>query len=148
MVYRDEYSTRHIPASDEQAGSRGRRFLVSALLLFVAKGDGNISGVESTRMIDLLSSRMNIRNAEALDSLTEVLNALQDDANIARKLRDIAARLTARQKREILDMMLDVAAVDDVRDEGETEAIDMATRILDMSQSEIGDAYRAHHPVG
>lgn len=147
MVYRDDFSTGRMTASDEQSAFRGRRFLVSALLLFVAKGDGNISGVESVRMIDLLASRMKIRNAEALDSLTEVLNAMQDDADIAHKLRDIAARLTPRQKREILDMMLDVAAVDEVRDEGETEAIDMATRILDMTQSEIGETYRAHHPT-
>ena len=93
-------------------------------------------------MIDLLASRLKISYAESLDSLTRVLNALQDDGDIARRLRDTAIKLTSRQKREVFAMMLDVAAADEVRDEGETEAIDMASRILGMSPGEISAATR------
>ena len=135
------------PAGDprdgaQQADVAARRFLVAALMLFVAKGDGNISDVESGRMIDLLASRLKISYAQSLDSLTRVLNALQDDGDIAHRLRDIAAKLTSRQKREVFAMMLDVAAADEVRDDGETEAIDMASRILGMSPGEIRAATR------
>lgn len=127
---------------EELADEGNRRFLTAALLLFVAKGDGNISDVESGRMIDLISSRLKISNAEALACLTEVLNALQDDADIARTLRTLALRLPRAHKREILCMMLDVAAVDEVYHEGEKEAINMASRILDMSDEAIRAACR------
>ena len=42
------------------------RFLISTLLVYVAKGDGNISDLESDTMIDLLSSTFDTRNSEAL----------------------------------------------------------------------------------
>ncbi len=140
--YLEQGSDRRADPDTTLADARDKRFLVAALLIFVAKGDGNISDIESGRMIDLLSSRLKINNAEALESLSSILNAMQEDSDIARRLRDISVRLTEKQKREIFVMMLDVAAVDEVRDEGETEAINMASRILDMSEESIAEACR------
>jgi len=134
--------TSRMPVSDEQTDAQDKRFLVSALLVFVAKGDGNISDIESGRMIDLLADRLQLSNAEALESLSTVLNAMQDEDDIARRLRAIGTRLTDRQKRELFTMMLDVAAVDEVRDEGETQAINMGSRILGMSEDLIREACR------
>jgi uncharacterized tellurite resistance protein B-like protein len=140
--YGDGYGVRQLIDADAEADARDQRFLVASLLIFVAKGDGNISSSESGRMLDLLTSHLKLTNAEALDSLTLVVNALQDDADIARKLRALAGRLSTRQKLELLAMMLDVAAVDDVRDDGETEAMNMASRVLELPQDAIRDTFR------
>ncbi len=128
----------------EQTTSRDAQFLLSALLLFAAKGDGNISSLESQKMIELLSKRLNLTSSEALESLSGAVMSLADDQDIVQKLRKMSERLSAMEKQEVFTMMLEVAAIDGKRDSGEIEAINFASRILDMSQHAVHEAFGSY----
>ena len=73
-------------------------FLLAALLLLVAKGDGNISDLESQKMIELLTSRFDMRNSEALASLSSALMTLGNDKGIAQSLRKTGKNLSTAEK--------------------------------------------------
>jgi uncharacterized tellurite resistance protein B-like protein len=120
------------------------RFLLSALLVFVAKGDGNISSLESQKLIELLCSKFGIRSAEALEDLSYAVMALADDAGIPRKLRKISQSLSIDEKIDVFTMMLEVAAVDGKQEAGEIRAINVAAQIMDMPQAAIHTAFEAY----
>ena len=117
-------------------------FLISALLVFVAKGDGRISNEESEKMIDLLSSRLGTRNSVALERLSSAIMRLASDANIAQTLRKISNDLSAQEKHEVFTMMLEVAEADDDLDPSEIDAIHFAGQIMGLSQDTIHSRLR------
>lgn len=119
-------------------------FLISTLLVFVAKGDGCISNQESEKMIDLLSSRLGTRNAVALERLSSAVMRLAGDTNIAQTLRKIGEGLSAQEKHDVFNMILEVAEVDDDLDSAEIEAIHFSGQILGMSQDAIHSKLREH----
>jgi uncharacterized tellurite resistance protein B-like protein len=127
-----------------QPQSHEARFLVSALLLSVAKGNGVITTQESQTMVNLLSSHLGIDSSEALDDLSSMVSALAHDSNISQTLQEIGNRLSAQEKTEIFTMMLEVAGVDGKADIGELEAISAASRLLDMSSEAVHQAYREY----
>jgi uncharacterized tellurite resistance protein B-like protein len=133
-----------VVGAGEQARTYDARFLLASLLVYVAKGDGSISSIESQKMIELLASRLNIRSAEAMESLSSAVMTLADDHDIAQTLRKVSEGLSKGEKLEVFTMMLDVAAVDGKQDPGEIEAINVAARILGMPRAEVHTAYRSY----
>lgn len=132
-----------ILGEQEQAESYDARFLISTLLVSVAKGDGGISNLESDKMIDLLCARFDTRGPEALERLSSAIMALANDADITQKLQSISRGLSTDEKLEVLAMMLEVMVIDDVLDPGEIEAINLAGQILGLSQDDIHTAIRS-----
>jgi uncharacterized tellurite resistance protein B-like protein len=118
-------------------------FLISTLLVFVAKGDGAISELETGKMLDVLASHLGAGNAEALQSLSAAVMTLANDKEIALKLREVGQDLSPAETEEVFDLMLEIAAVDDELDTGEAEAIKFAGQILGLSQDRIYSALRA-----
>lgn len=132
-----------IMGAQDNAESYDARFLISTLLVYVAKGDGAISDQESNAMLELLSSKMNIRSAQALEYLSRAIMALSNDVDIVRTLRRISEGLSAAERDEVFTMLLDVMTVDHDRDPGEVNAITMAGEILGFSQDAIHSRLRA-----
>ena len=130
----------------ERAESYDARFLISTLLVYVAKSDGNISDIESNKMIELLSSKMNIRGAEALERLSSAIMVLSNDEDIVSTLQEISQGLSATEKDEVFTMMLEVMAVDDEMNRGEIEAIKLAGSVLELSQDTIHARLRLASP--
>ena len=118
-------------------------FLISSLLVFVAKGDGTISDIETGKMLDILSSQLGAGNAEALLHLSSAVMTLADDKDIALRLRKIGQELSAEETERVFNLMLEIAVVDDDLDNGEAEAIKFAGQILGLSQNRIHSAIRA-----
>lgn len=115
-----------------------QRFLVAALLCLVARGDGEIADIESARMIGLLSEHLGLDSAAALASLQAVLNALQDDEDLLVKLQAVARLLTESERREILTMMLSVAAADGLERPEELATIHcLAADVLQLDSAAI-----------
>ena len=81
-------------------------FLISTLLIFVAKGDGQISHLESGKMIELLSSRLETHNAVALGRLSGAIMFLASDTKVAQTLREISDGLSPAEKDEVFNMVL------------------------------------------
>ena len=118
-------------------------FLISTLLVFVAKGDGSISELETGKMLDALASHLGAGNAEALQYLSSAVMTLANDKDIALKLRKIGRGLSPAEKEKVFDLMLEIAAVDEELDSGEAEAVKFAGQILGLSQDRIHAALRA-----
>jgi uncharacterized tellurite resistance protein B-like protein len=132
-----------ILGAHEKAESYDARFLISTLLVFVAKGDGEISELESNKMIDLLSSKMVIRSAEALGYLSSAIMSLSNDKDIVRTLQKISRGLSPAEKDDVFSMMLDVMAVDEKPAPGEIAAITVAGQILGFSEDIIHSRLRS-----
>tara|TARA_R110002124_G_scaffold84872_2_gene220625 strand:- start:1258 stop:1716 length:459 start_codon:yes stop_codon:yes gene_type:complete len=127
----------------EQAETYDARYLISTLLVYVAKSDGDISDQESNRMIDLLSTQMKIPGPEALERLRTAIMALSDDRDIVTRLQEIARGLSDDQKFEVLWMMLDVMVVDKKLQRSEIDAITLAGQILGLPLDTIHTQLRA-----
>ena len=135
--------SRIIIGDKEGAETYDARFLIATLLVHVAKGDGEISAIESDRMIDLLADKFAIRGPEALERLSAAIMALANDPDILRKMHSAGAGLSAEQKHEVLAMMLDVMAADNNLHSGEVEAVDMAGQVLGLSRDVVYSALRS-----
>jgi len=128
----------------EQSERYDSRFLLSALLVFVAKGDGSISNIESQKLVELLSSRFGIRNSEALGHLSKAVMALTDDGGVTATLRNFSQRMSIEEKRDVFTMMLEIAAADGNQEAAEIDAIDEAAKIMAIPQDAIHAAYQAY----
>lgn len=130
----------------EQAESYDARYLISTLLVYVAKSDGEISEQESHRMIELLSTQMKMPGPEALERLRGAIMALSDDVDMVARLKEIALGLSDEQKFEVLWMMLDVMAVDESLEPSEMDAVTLGGQILGLSLDTIHSQLRAITP--
>lgn len=135
--------TKLICGEGDEAEVYDARFLISTLLIFVAKGDGNISNLESDKMIGLLSSKFDTRSAEALERLSTAIMALVNDADVVQKLQKISQGLSADEKSEVFAMLLELALADEELDSGEVKAIQQAGQILGISQDAVHAALRS-----
>ena len=137
-----------IVGAGEKSDSYDARSLISTLLIFVAKGDGSISNLESAKMIDLLSSKFGTRSPEALERLSSAIMELANDVDIVTRMRKIGRGLSTDEKHEVFTMVLEVAEVDENLDPGEIEAIEFAGQILGMSQDAIHSKLRSFSSGG
>lgn len=135
-----------IVGAREQSESYDARYLISTLLVYVAKSDGEISEQESNRMIDLLSTQLEMPGPEALQRLRDAIMTLSDDVDIVSRLRGIAQGLSDEQKFEVLWMMVDVMAVDENLEPGEMDAVTFGGQILGLSLDTIHTQLRAIPP--
>jgi uncharacterized tellurite resistance protein B-like protein len=134
--------TQLVVGAHEDTETYDARFLISTLLVYVAKSDGRISDLESNTMLDMLISRMNIRGAEALERLSTAIMELSNDKDIAQTLQELGQSLSDDEKDEIFAMILDLVLVDEILDDGEVEAVKMAGQILGLPQNTIHSRLR------
>lgn len=134
---------RLIIGEQEEETSYDARFLISTLLVYVAKSDGSISNLESNRMIDLLATQLHISTPEALDRLSAAIMALSNDAQIGTTLQNISQGLSVAEKHEVFEMILDIVAIDGTLATGEVRAIAFAGQILGLSLDNIHSALRS-----
>jgi uncharacterized tellurite resistance protein B-like protein len=106
------------------------RFLVAALLVFVAKGDGNISEIETEKMLQLVEEHFHLQSAESLALLTRAMSDLADDPDLTTVLRDLSTVLSPEEKEEIALMLLKLVAADGHRDVDEMEMLNVAAEIM------------------
>lgn len=132
--FESSYSAAGVP---EQVETFDIRFLISTLLVYVAKSDGEISEYESNRMIDLLATQMKISRPEALERLRTAIMVLADDANIFTRLQEISRGLSDEQRFEILWLLMDVMVIDRDQQTSEQNAITLAGQILGLSLDTI-----------
>ena len=109
------------------------KFLISVLLVYVAKGDGKIDRVETDRMIDIISTRFDATGAEAMDLLTAAVRMFTDGGNLVEKLRDISRGLSEQECRDIFDMLLEVITADGALADGEVRTAEFAGKLLGLS---------------
>ena len=109
------------------------RFLIAALLIFVARGSGSIEPEESGKMIELIEEHFHMEGGESLELLTHAMSELADNPSLGRLLAELGPKLSEHDKETIALMGLKVVAADGRRDVSEMEQLSRAMEAIDVS---------------
>jgi len=137
---RFEGSTLVIETNDE-VETYDSQFLVAALLVYVAKGDGAISPSETEEMLVAVSRHFHLQSAQSLELLNRAIANLADNPDLEGLLRQLSTMLTPDDKREIALMMLKVAAADGRKDAEEMEKLHKAAEIINIPPDVLHQAF-------
>ena len=135
--------TQFILGEQEDETVYDAKFLISVLLVYVAKGDGKIDPSETDRMLDIVSSHFDSTNAEAMGLLTEAIRTFADNDNLIDRLRDISKSLSHPESVQIFDMLLEVIIADGELADGELRTVEFAGKLLGLTQDEIHEGIRS-----
>ena len=134
--------TNLVVGKEGEAAVYDAKFLISTLLVYVAKGDGHIDSSETNRMIDIISTHFDASGAETMGLLTDAARTFADRDNLVDKLRNISKELSEDQCNEVFDMLLEVMMADGELPEREIFAVEFAGKILGLSQDGIHSRIR------
>ena len=129
------------PAGDDLEDDYDERFLVAVLLVFVARGDGNISDKETEKMLSLVGEHFDLPSGATLALLTRATEALSDQPDLLDRLRKPASRLTPPEKEEVAVMLLNVAAADGRKDAAEMELLQKAGEVMGITPEGMHRAF-------
>jgi len=117
------------------------KFLVAALLIFVAQADGNIEPEESAKMIDLIENHFKMEGAESLELLTRAMTELTEKPGLGEHLVQLGKTLSDKQKEDIAVMALKVIAADGRREFAEMENFSRAVEAVGVSAEIVHRAF-------
>lgn len=102
------------------------KFLVAALLVFVARGSGRIEPEETAKMLELIEGHFHLQGAESLELITTAMSEMADNPSLTNLLIELAQTLSDGDKEDIALMGLKVVAADGQRDVAEMEQFNRA----------------------
>jgi uncharacterized tellurite resistance protein B-like protein len=117
------------------------RFVVAALLIFVAKGSGRIEPEESAKMIELIQLHFAIEGAESLDLLTRAVTEMADTPELGVELAKLGQTLADSEKEDIAVMALKVIAADGRREFAEMQQFNRALDAIGTSPDTLHRAF-------
>lgn len=117
------------------------QYLVAALLVYVAKGDGAISPSETEEMLKEVGRHFQLQSAQSLELLNRAIADLADNPDLEGLLRQLSSVLTRDDKRDIALMMLKVAAADGRKNAEEMEKLHVAAEIIDIPPDIMHQAF-------
>jgi uncharacterized tellurite resistance protein B-like protein len=109
-------------------------------MVFVAKGDGTISGMETDKMLALVEEQFGLPSADALALLTDAISILGDSPDLE-PLRAVSTMLDDTDKEELVLMMLKVIAADGRKDVEEMDKLSVVAEIAAISPEVVHQAY-------
>jgi len=117
------------------------QFLVAALLIYVARGSGQIEPEESALIIDLIEAKFNLEAAASLELVTRALSELSDKPGLANLLLELGPMLSADDKEDVALMGLQVVAADGQRQFSEMEQYKRAMTAIGISPEIVHRAF-------
>ena len=117
------------------------KYLVAALLVFVAKGDGNISDQESSEMMELINEYFGVSSGESLSLLTNAMEDMAENADFEASLKTLSKSVSVAEKEEFALMMLKVVAANGRKDAEEMEKLRIAADIIEIPPPTLHRAY-------
>jgi uncharacterized tellurite resistance protein B-like protein len=117
------------------------RFLVAAMLIFIARGSGTIEPEESAKMIDLIEEHFQMEGAESLELLTRAMGEMVDKPELGQVLVDLGPTLSDTDKEDIAVMALKVIAADGRREVAEMEKFSQAVEAIGISPEIVHRAF-------
>lgn len=117
------------------------KFLVAALLVYVAKGSGTIEPEEVAKMIDLIEQHFEIEGAQSLELLSRAMSELAEKPELAEHLVELGRTLSDKQKEDIAVMALKVIAADGRRQVEEMEQFNRAVEAVGVSPEIVHRAF-------
>lgn len=126
---------------DDGTGEYDERFLVAALLVFVARGDGTISDKETEQMLAFVGEYYDLTGGASLSLLTRAMDALSDDPDLFDRLRGLGEHLAPPEKEDVAVMLLKLVAADGRKDAAEMELLQRAGEILGITSEGMHRAF-------
>jgi uncharacterized tellurite resistance protein B-like protein len=117
------------------------QFLVAALLVYVARGSGQIEPEESAKIIELIEDHFQMQGAETLDLISRAMTQMMERPELATLLTDLAPTLSDEDKEQIALMALKVVAADGHRHFAEMEQFNRAMQAVNISPEIIHKAF-------
>ena len=117
------------------------KFLVAALLIFVAQGSGSIEPEESAKMLDLIEQHFKMQGSESLELLTRAMSDLAENPELGEHLAELGKTLSDQEKEDIAVMALKVIAADGRREFAEMENFNRAVEAVDVSPEIVHRAF-------
>ena len=102
------------------------KFLVAGLLVFVARGSGQIEPEESAKIVALIQDYFRMQGGEALELITTVMSDLADNPALAEPLVDLGVSLSEGDK----DMVVAHHASVEAAQKSRFEAVKIVAGIL------------------
>jgi len=133
--------TKLIIETTEGTQSYDSQFLVAALLVFVAKGSGQIEPEESAKMIELIEEHFHLQGAESLELITTAMTEMADKPTLAALLTDLGPTLSDGDKEDIALMGLKVVAADGTRQFDEMEQFNKAMEAIGIAPDIVHRAF-------
>lgn len=133
--------TKLIIETTEGMQSYDSQFLVAALLVFVAKGSGQIEPEESAKMIELIEDHFHLQGAESLELITTAMTEMADQPTLAALLTDLGPTLSEGDKEDIALMGLKVVAADGTRQFEEMEQFNKAMEAIGIAPDVVHRAF-------
>jgi len=117
------------------------KFLVAALLIFVARGSGTIEPEESAKMIQLIEDHFQLQGAESLELLTRAMSEMAEKPALEQILAELGSTLPDSDKEDIAVMALKVVAADGRRQVAEMEKFSEAVEAIGVSPEIVHRAF-------
>jgi uncharacterized tellurite resistance protein B-like protein len=117
------------------------KFLVAALLIFIARSSGQIEPEETAQMIELIEDYFQLQSAESLELITLAMTEMMDKPQLGDLLTGLAATLSDSEKEDIALMALKVVAADGHRHVAEMEQFERAMQAVNISPEIIHKAF-------
>ena len=120
---------------------RDTKYLVAALLVMVAKGDGEISGQESAEMMALMETHFDVPGGESLALLRQAIDDFAEIDDMDSLLGGLGASLAAEEQEDIAVMLLKVVAADGEKDAAEMEKLRAAAATISIPDDVMHRAF-------
>ena len=117
------------------------QFLIAALLVYVAKGNGTISANESEKMLQLVSDHFRLQSSESLELISRAMSNLAENPDLGSLLKQLSTDLSEKQKEDVAIMLMKGIAADGNTDGSEMEAMTAAGEIIDSSPEAMHRAF-------
>ena len=117
------------------------KFLVAALLIYIARGSGQIELEETAKMLELIEDYFKLQGAESLELLTRAMSDMAENPDLGASLAELAQTLSDDQKEDIAVMALKVIAADGRREVAEMEQFNAAVEAADISPEIVHRAF-------
>lgn len=108
------------------------KYLVAALLVSIANSDGEISAIETQKMLQLVGEHFELRSSESLELLTGAMEDLAENPDLTEILKELASILTSADKEDVAVMMYKVVGADGMETPEEMETLAAAAEMMGM----------------
>ena len=114
---------------------------MAALLVYIARGSGQIEPEESAKMIDLIENHFSLEGPESLELITYAMAEMAERPTLGALLADVGPTLSDGDKEDIALMGLKVVAADGRREFAEMEQFNRAMEALGISPDIVHRAF-------
>ncbi len=116
------------------------QFLVAALLVSIANSDGEISAIETEKMLQLVGEHFELRSSESLELLTGAMEKLAENPDLTGILQELASVLTSVDKEDVALMMYKVVAADGREGTEEMDTLAAAAELIGIPPGSLQTA--------